>query len=112
MAVAPAEPDFLPAAPANAPSRVGRVKTREGGDSTAASAAADADAASSLYPAFRDYPVASVELLRMERERIQALEEALIRRRRVSSSRATCSLRLPSLTQYMYARTMAVLQNV
>jgi negative regulator of sigma E activity len=41
------------------------------------------------YPVFSEYPVGSVELQQLERRRIQEAEDALLRRRRVSSSKRT-----------------------
>lgn len=97
MAIAPAEQDFLPSAPSSS--------SGENGDPTAAGvvdAPSAESAGTSLYPAFRDYPVASVELLRLERERIQASEDALIRRRKVSHTscpqcKRTTAVYMPSV---------------
>lgn len=42
------------------------------------------------YPIFSDYPTGSVEHQRLERQRIQEAEEALIRRRQVGSCENSC----------------------
>ena len=86
MAIAPAEPDFLPPSPQAAlqSSRGGSEGMSATASETKTGLGMEEQGSISLYPAFRDYPVASMELLRMERERIQASEDALIRRRRVS----------------------------
>jgi hypothetical protein len=72
MHLAPKPVSYLPAAPSS---------------SVASSTAAGGSAAGGLpvYPLFTDYPAGCVEQQRLEREKVQAAEAALIRRRQVGS---------------------------